>query len=268
MSGLWYRAFAAFGLLCVWSTAVAQDTASESDEQAPPDEPPPQVYEIEVISEEDVKRRRNDVERAVEDLGYQSGGWRRGYEVFLHPVPWKPEVWIGEHGTVRLKRRRVHFRLPEIGGGAWSWVPVRALVCVVAPTACVRVGGQVISERKLRAHKEDVLEKSHPQVVSWQDALATNATNELMDHLPTDLEALWDAGVHPVTEEIIASAEERRGIILDMWVHKANNRWGFAVREVIGSFLRHVVQDSEYPVTAEELADVNARRRYGPALVL
>ena len=266
--GSWCRVVTAFGLWCIGSTAVAQDTGSEAEEQPPPDEPPAQVYEIEVISEQEVKRRRNDVERAVEDLGYQSDGWRRGYEVFLHPVPWKPEVWVGEHGTVRLKRRRVHFRLPEIGGGAWGWVPVRAMACVLAPTACVRVGGQVISERKLRAHKEDVLEKSHPQVVSWQDALATNATNELMDHLPTDLEALWEDGVHPETGAIVASPDERRAIILEMWLHKANNRWGRAVREVIGDFLRHVVQDSDHPVTAAELADVNARRRHGPALAL
>jgi hypothetical protein len=132
----------------------------------------------------------------------------------------------------------------------------------------VRVGGQVISERKLRAHKEDALENSHAQVVSWQDALATNATNELIDHLPTELEALWETGVHPVTGEIVASRVERKGIILDMWLHKANNRWGRAVREVIGDFLRHVVQDSEHPVTVAELADVNARRGHGPALVL
>jgi len=247
---------------------VEQQETTVEETETSADQGPAPVYEIEVISEEEVRRLRNDVERAVEGLGYRKDGWRRGYEVYLHPVPWKPEVWISQDGMVRLKRRRVHFRLPEIGGGAWGWVPVRALACVVAPTACVRVGGQVISDRKLRWHKEEVVTESYGQVVAWQDAIATNATNALIDGLPTQLDALWEEGVHPESGELVETMEARRQIILEMWVHRADNRWGLAVREAIGLYLKHVLQDSPHPVTDEELADVNARRAFGPALVL
>jgi hypothetical protein len=130
------------------------------------------------------------------------------------------------------------------------------------------VGGQTISPRKLAPHKKEVVEDTHLELVAWQDALATKATGELIDRLPTEMERLWGEGVHPETGEMVTSMEARRAILLQIWVHKADNRWGLAVRRVVGDFIRFVVQDSPFPVTARELEQINALRKHGPPLVL
>lgn len=183
--------------------------------------------------------------------GYRKGARKGDYQVFLSPTPWKPRVFVHDDGWVTVKRQPPRIHAP---GRSFADEGNRAeyLWCILAPTACVSVGGWVVSERKLARQKQEVYEATRQAARELNDAVARDALgNRLNEVIPADLERIWSQPL---------PGEERRRLLFLYWDTRTDTPEGHAAQGVIQDFLDAVVQSSAEPFTAAELAAWNATR--------
>ena len=247
--------------------ASAQDDGARGDDssQAPADEaddssPDEQII---VVGRREIARRRAEIDHDLKKLGYTPKD-RDGVTVYRPEVYWHPSVWVYDDGYVIVKRSPVRFE-PPIAGSS----PLRYLACLPPFTPMsVRMAGQTINKRKLEPQKAEVVYTIQPEVRAWQEALAHQATSlRVGQEVPALLVGTWDRGepMEPGGPSLPTPAE-RRQAILTFWATRADNEEGTAVRGVVSDFVRFVVQESETPATAEEIAAAEARCGCGPLL--
>jgi hypothetical protein len=230
--------------------------------------------EITVIGELEIKRRRAEVIVELRELGYGKGERKEGKTVFHHPVAYHPSIVLHDDGIVSIKRGPVRFQ-PFLGG--WSPESTQPrnklwyLTCLPPLTLnCFRMGGQVISPRKLSPMKHQVATHIDPDVDHWRDALVQNATaHRLGVELPGQLEAIWLHG-QPIDPHapLLPAPGARQAAILDLWSNRACSVEGEAARQVIGDFIRHEIQHSAHPISAHELSKANESQRCPDATIL
>ncbi len=232
--------------------------APPTGEAAPsPDEDAP--GEVIYVDEQAVRRAREEVGLVLRDLGYHRRHTRDGRDYYANESPWKPWVVVDDDGWAILKRAPVTFSKPELEG-VWRG-PLGYLVCVVQPTACIHVGGLVVSERKLRWQKQRVLEAVKPALDRYEEAVvARNRNRRFGGDLPQALQDLWGEGIPIEGNEVLETWEERRAALLQFWMDRADNDWGEEARDVTEAFMAGVVQDGPHPFTPAEIAAANARR--------
>ncbi|MBN1336842.1 MAG: hypothetical protein JXB39_12870 [Deltaproteobacteria bacterium] len=242
---------------------------------APPPEPAPPSEtadgstpgEVIYVDEQAVRRAREEVGLVLRDLGYRKKRTREGRDYYANEAPWKPWVVVDDDGWMILKRAPVTFSKPELEG-IWRG-PLGYLVCVVQPTACIHLGGLVVSERKLQWQKQAVLEAVKPALDRYEAAiLERNRGLRFGEDLPVALEDLWNHGIPLEGTQLLETWEARRRALLEFWLDRNDNDWGAEARSVTEAFMANVVQDGPHPFTAEEIASTNARRTCEQALVL
>ena len=243
------------------SSVADEDPAPTDAASSAPREEASEEAIYEEITVYDVRRieaARDAVIDRVRDAGYVQEIRREGRTVLRHPAVWKGEVVLWDDGRVNMKRQPIQFDSPIQKGGAERW-----LACVLFPL-CIRPGGQLVSPRKLHHQEERVWRRITPEVRELGDTIASAATELKVEQLPDLLQALWDEGT-PLSEAMsdvpLSDPAQRRTAILAFWDTRTDTPWGEQVRAVVEGFLRAVVQQSEHPVTAEELAAFNATRR-------
>jgi hypothetical protein len=207
----------------------------------------------------EIRRKRAELYQQLRDQGYRKGPRKGDYQVFLSPTPWKPRVFVHDDGWVTVKRQPPRIHAP---GRSFADEGNRAeyLWCIIAPTACVSIGGWVVSERKLAPQKQAVYESTRAAARELNDAVARDALGKrLNDVIPADLERIW---AQPLP------GEERRRLLFVYWDTRTDTPEGRAAQAVIRDFLDAVVQSSAEPFTAAELAAWNGTRSSVEALVL
>lgn len=231
--------------------------AVEGEEEAGPTE------EIVVLGRREIARRRAEIDRDLKRLDYTARD-REGVTVYRPADPWHPSVWVYDDGYVIIKRSPVRFEPPLPGDSR-----LRYLACLPPFTPlCIRLAGQLVSERKLTPRKAAVITAIQPEIKAWQGALAGAAMAErLGQEIPAQLVATWEHG-EPLEPggAPLPSAEARRVAILAFWATRADTEEGDAARAVIADFVRYVIQDSETPATPAEIAAAEARCACGPLL--
>lgn len=234
--------------------------AAPAGEEAVPDEV---IY----VGDQAVIRARQELGLALRDLGYQRKRVRNGREIYVNEIPWKPQVVVDDDGWMVVRRAPPSFDKPELPG-IWRG-PLGYLVCVANPTACVHIGGWVISERKLAWHKEAVVSHTVPTMDRYEDALVDRAFDfRTGEEVPDALAALWVDGVPLEGQEPLETHAERRAALLDFWASRTCTDWGAAVREVARAFMQYEVQAGEHAFTAAELARANLERSCQEPLII
>jgi hypothetical protein len=238
--------------IIVAGVALAQEPDAT---EAPADD------EIDVLAgSPEVQRRRAEVYAALRAEGYRKGRRKGEYQVFNSDVPWGPRVLVHDDGWVITRRAppRVH---PPGRSFADEGSPAEYLWCLLAPPLCVSIGGWTISERKLAPAKAEVLDATHDEVRALNDAVARRAlSTRVGSDIPADLEAIWSRADLP--------PEQRRLLLFTYWDTRTDTPEGAAARAAVRSFLIAVVQTSDTPFTAQELARLNETRTFRDALVL
>ncbi len=207
----------------------------------------------------EIRRKRAELYQELRDQGYRKGARKGDYQVFLSPTPWKPRVFVHDDGWVTVKRQPPRIHAP---GRSFADEGNRAeyLWCILAPTACVSVGGWVVSERKLARQKQEVYEATRQAARELNDAVARDALgNRLNEVIPADLERIW---LQPLP------GEERRRLLFMYWDTRTDTPEGHAAQGVIQDFLNAVVQSAADPFTVAELAAWNTTRSSVEALAL
>lgn len=262
---------ALLGLLLAGPAAWAQDDApAQGESPAAPsaDAPPPDgAGEIVVYGDLEIARARAQVVQDLQALGYKSGKRKDGYTVFRPESPWRPSVRVYDDGFIVLKRSPPRFMPPGNPNNKLNY-----LWCVPPFTPmCLRVGGVVVSKRKLAPQKARVANSLEPQLRDWRQAIQSKALSEKVGQtLPDQLDALWGSGVpldDPDAPPLRAPAA-RRAALLDLWRSRTCTPEGDEVREVIALFLAFEVQASPFPVTRDEAAAAQADHPCGATLDL
>ena len=250
------RAFVLVVLALSTSVAFAQDPEPTSPPEPIVDEAPDETI---YVYDQVVARTKQELEYALRDMGYDKVRASDGRQVFVSEVPWRPQVILDDDAWIRVKRAPVQFGKPELPGIGRG--PLGYAVCIVAPTSCVRVGGIVVSKRKLQWAKTEVVEGIQPSLLAYENAVVERAmASRTGDEVPTALDLLWEQGVPLVGEGTLPDVDQRKAALATFWLERADNAYGDRVRVVVENFVNAVVQTSDAPFTADEVAAINARR--------
>ena len=182
--------------LVLFSAAFAQEPAP-----APAPEPEPEVVdeggdEMIVFGDLQEQKRRQELTQTLLDLGYKPGKRREnGRTVYRPEVAWHPTVIVDDDGYAVMKRTPVRFE---------PWIdlksePLEWVSCVPPFTImCLRVGGWIVSNRKLNHKKEFVAEGMDPYIDAWREVLVANAMGRrLNEEIPDMLEGMPSIGGPP-----------------------------------------------------------------------
>lgn len=222
--------------------------------------------EIVVFGDLEVARKRQAVINDLRQLGYRDGKRKDGYTLFRPESPWKPSVRVYDDGFVVLRRSPPRFMHPGDPNK-----PLNYLWCLPPFTPmCLRIGGVVVSKRKLTPQKERVASALEPGLRGWRDAISARAMSERVgQELPDQLDALWLEGVHfdPRLPKVADPAERRR-LILELWSNRTCTPEGQQVRDLIAAFILLEVQQSPFPAAEAELVAAEAKGSCGARIVL
>lgn len=245
-----------FGLCSVVATAGAEDLDPYSQGELPDWAVAGETIVVE--STGTVAESRAELEASLRELGYGNRRQRGDWSVYVSEVPWYPQVMVHKSGYMRIKRRPLHFRLPELADWGGAEKPLEVALCLIQPTSCIRFQGLLVSKRRLRHKQEEVVNRTRSQVAGFQDSLANAALSERLAGMNELLLTLWRDGVHPHFEQPLTDMKSRREALVALWREPADNAWGDRVRAHIEVFVDDVVQASETPYTQAEIDAANA----------
>jgi hypothetical protein len=213
--------------------------------------------EIVVFGELELAKQRALLERDLRALGYRPGKRKEGETVFRPEVAWKPTVVIHDEGFVIIKRTP-----PRFESYVKSESKLRYLACVPPFTPmCVRIGGIIVTKRKLAHQKSKVAAAIDPDLRDWQGAISGLAMDRRLGvEVPDQLDRLWLQGVpFDGDQPTLPTPLERRAAMLTFWAERACNPEGAQVSELVALYLDEVVQSSTDPVTLAEQGAANQR---------
>lgn len=241
----------------------AAEQAPEAPQEAPDTTPETGPEEVVIYAELRIQQAREDLIDRAQSLGYTKVIERDGRTILRHELPWHGEIVLVDDGQVAVKRQPVRFEPPFAKDKPAAW-----LTCILFPL-CIRPGGQLVSQRRFRGFEREAWEGIGDNVTNWNDRIADAATTAKVDELPPRLEALWEQGT-PIDGQgaALATWEERRQALLVFWDSRTETEWGLSVRDAVAAFMRGVVQNSDHPYTAEEIATFNRGRASTHPLVL
>ncbi|MDP2311758.1 MAG: hypothetical protein Q8P41_02560 [Pseudomonadota bacterium] len=208
--------------------------------------------EIDVQQGQEVLRKRAEVYAALVKEGYVRRIRKNDRTVFLSNQPWKPRVIVHDDGWVYFKRQPPRIHAPG-KSFADQGSPAAYLLCIVSPLSCLSVGGWLVSPRKMGGVTSDVMDAAQDKLRGMNDAVARRELgHRLNEDIPRDLDTIWGrADLLPA---------DRRLLLYEYWDTRTDTPEGDAAKGAVEAFLRGVVQQSDTPFTAEELAALNARR--------
>ena len=236
-------------ILCLM--AFAQDPAAPV--AAPPADDDDTPGMVVVIEGERIRLAREALDVKLREQGYTRPEHRGDYVVYKAKQSWKPQVWIHEDGWVSIKRQppRVH---PPGRDFADQGSPAEYLWCVLVPTACVSIGGWVVSDRKLARQEQIVYDATRKEVKNLNDAVArANLEKRLDVDIPRDLSTIWSDATRP--------AADRHLLLFTYWDTRTDTAEGRQARAAVEKFLVETVQTSAEPFSTSELDALNATRQ-------
>lgn len=208
---------------------------------------------------EQVARAREAVIGEIERLGYTRNVRERDDRlVFIHEQGWKGKVVLYDDGRIATKRTGPSGREMEPIAGT----RVRPyFLCLIGPTACVRAGAFLVSDRRWMQIEDEVIRETAAETSALGDRIADQALAGTLAEIPDRLYALWSEGRPLEGADPLPSYEARRAAALQYWDSRTETEWGLQVREAVAAFIRGEIEASEHPYTDAEREDFEAHRR-------
>lgn len=259
-----------FPLLC--SLALAADPvpppasagqaspAPAAPAPAPPPPPGPantapdpniQTVTVDVLADPAVARARAQLFQDLKDEGYRKGDHRNERTTFKSYVPYHPRVIVHDDGWVYLQREPPRIHVPG-RTFADQGAPANYLWCILAPTACVSIGGWMIGPRKYQALEGDILDSLHTDVTTLNEAVARKQLElRVNNDIPADCERIWAQDLPEAS---------RRRLLYTFWDTRLDTTDGDYARQAIMAFIKGVVMQSGTPFTPAEIETMNTQR--------
>lgn len=237
-------------LLLAPPLALAEEPAAPAPSEAAPDDAEPGVT-IEIFADPAVARARAQLFQDLKDQGYRKGDHKDDRTVFKSYVPYHPRVIVHDDGWVYLQREPPRVHIPG-KTFADQGAPANYLWCILAPTACVSIGGWLVGPRKYQAMEGDILDAVHQDVNKLNDAVARKQLElRVNNDIPADCDQIWGQPL---------PAESRRRLLYTYWDTRLDTPEGDVARAAIMRFIKGVVMQSGTPFTAAEVAEMNEHR--------
>jgi len=245
---------------------LANPVAADTGEA--PEEPPPASEEIIIHGQMEIARKRAQVIQNLKHLGYREAARKDGRSIYRPKAPYKPTVVVDDDAWIHVKRSPVRVDPPGKKENK-----LRYLWCLPPFTitaACVQVGGQVISDRKLAHFKDDVARATDFEIRQWRDAVIAHAMDKRMgEEIPDMLDGVWEQGRTEASDgPILTEHIDRRRLILEFWSSRSCIPEGAEARRIAEDFITEIIQHSENPATASEILAANERQRCSDSLPL
>lgn len=197
-----------------------------------------------------------DLDRTMAELGYE-GRVRDGRTVYKATGSgrWKPRFVVDHDGWARFRSPNVVLRTVSISGISLSesdrrYVPYTG---VSATGIGVQFHFWMTASRVLKARERELASATDAKLHAIREALAEQVHADRLATLEPTLERLWSTGAQP-DGTVLERMDARREALLTLWATRTATPEGEAVREVVETFLRNVVQRSDTPVTEAEAA--------------
>lgn len=237
-------------LLVAPHPALADEPVAPAPSTAAPDGPEAGVI-IEIFADPAVARARAQLFQDLKDQGYRKGDHKDDRTVFKSYVPYHPRVIVHDDGWVYLQREPPRVHIPG-KTFADQGAPANYLWCILAPTACVSIGGWLVGPRKYQAMEGDILDAVHQDVNKLNDAVARKQLElRVNNDIPADCDRIWG-------QEL--PAESRRRLLYTYWDTRLDTPEGDVARAAIMRFIKGVVMQSGAPFSAAEVAEMNEHR--------
>lgn len=241
-----------------------------------------------VIEGDRLKTAWKALVRAAHDQGYHVLRRSSDSTILRSDTDWKPDLVLHDDGRLEWRRQppmlvtprpffedapgRAMSRQILAEGGARSaaddeivkraagsgvgWA-VELPNGQVGSVKLLSTAGLTAERKKVKAAAADVIDALREQLHDLDEARAELAGQVRAAQVPDELLAIWRGP---------GSAQERHQRLYTFWDTRTDTPQGVAVREAARAFLLGVVQASAEPITAEELAALNAARTGPEAL--
>ena len=213
-----------------------------------PEEPEERAAAEEVIvfGQIQVETARQQVIADLKAEGYTNIKKKDGRTILKNETIYRGKVVLYDDGWYEHRRQGVQGSTPD------GWLkdnapPLAWMPCVLAPHQCFRVGGVVISPRKLQHVKTDTQRAIDRDLVALSDALADLNVERTVNDLPDRLEACWELGVPLISEGELVTEQERLDEILRFLDSRTDNEWGRRVAAATEAYIRGVIQHELAP---------------------
>jgi hypothetical protein len=202
--------------------------------------------EVIVIGGRSADEARGRVLDAFDEAGWRVHKERRdGSTVLRHAADrWKGSFVLGAEGSVRTRRPVVYTNGVSIFPPSFS-------------------ANALPSQRKLKGPRARAIAHVQPSLNALHDARAAEAEVANADDLITRLDRLWSTGEPPDGGPILIDAAARRAAVLDLWATRTESAAGRRMMARISDWIEAVIQRSDRPLTADEIATAEARRDDG-----
>ena len=239
------------GLLGSSIQAATEDTARPAANE-----------EIIVHGQTVIAAKKKALENKLRRMGYRKFIRKKGRTIVRHELSYRPTMVLDDDGWVHLKRNPIRFEPP--GKAADRTSKLKYLWCLPPFTPmCVKIGGQIVSRRRLQGYKGRVASGSRSYVRDWQSAIVSHAMDQRINtDIPNMLDLIWTRGkTHEEDDLFLESIKQRREAILSFWATRTCIKEGDQARSVARDFIIHEVQVSEYPASADEISTANSAQR-------
>ncbi len=233
---------------------AAEDNAAAAEEAGGVD--------VDVLADPAVARARAQLFQDLRDNGYRKGDHKNNRTVFKSYVPYHPRVIVHDDGWVYLQREPPRIHIPG-RTFADQGAPANYLWCILAPTACISIGGWMVGPHKYRSMEGDILDATHQDVLNLNEAVARKQLElRVNNDIPADCEQIWSQKL---------PEDARRRLLYTYWDTRNDNADGDYARLAIMNFIKGVVMQSSTPFTEDEIVEMNTHRHctevFDPRLV-
>lgn len=164
--------------------------------------------------------------------------------IYLHPQLWRPRVMVHDQGFARISRGP-----PVLPAGA----SIERLEWGAEPTEVYTTHWVVQSRRKRAGRKRDLALMLSSHLRAIRDVHVDQAQAQRRLVLRDQLVEIWFDG-HTADGTAVPTYRARRHAIFDLWCHTTPGASGAEVRDAIERFVDKIVQRSDHPYSAWELA--------------
>ncbi len=234
------------------SDASEASEASDADEDASEEDSDDGVYTVVVVAERRVEMARQALYEVARDAGFRRIKIKDDRVILRHEQSWKGDIVVHDDGRVKVKRQPVRFEPPVKNPR-----PVDYLWCVLFPL-CIRPAGQTYGARKWKAAEARALATIRPEMEQLSTRISALGLARRVEDLPVRLDALWERGEALDGGDVIPTPAGRREAVATFWLTRTDTPEGQVVRDVIQAWARNVIQYSDDPFTADELAQIRA----------
>ncbi len=217
-----------------------------------------------------IRAARARLDAKMEDLGWEKREVRPdGSAVYAGPEAWLGAAIVSADGLLHFRRRWVWttpqrpVEMPPSGN-----IPYADRVARTGEPGVGVEGGLhgPAGQRKVRAAHDAVREGTVDELGAIRIAIAGTAIADVLAALPARFGRLWSEGEPLAGDRVLATPEERRAALVEWWATRPATPEGLAAQRALVDFVVEVVQRSEHPFGADELAAAHARAPEAPRL--